>query len=433
MLQFTRYIRNDSQSQAISTGGDVAIVIASILAVVVSVMGFFLSRKLYRRWKQRRTATITSRELELDFDTTDLETGSFKPMRRSFSDRSDAPLIKGRHELRPSSVASFESDLYTVPMDPHAMTQRTASPEPLPNPYDTPRATTVPPPSAIPIIKQPSPPVHRIVAPSSRTTAEHQLVSQLTTLASRPSFLAKPRTAPRPQTRERTARELRTQLLSRLASTRSSRRSRSVDYADSPSSMYSQASAAPSGLHSSVDVSTLYGSEPVPPIPPLPQQYQNQNFGFENRHQEPRPKPIQPSGSGNVGSSRPLEDSVAFPLPIVDDSLSEPHTLSSQWFKTLWSTASPSSTSASPSHSPEDVTNVPSTAPDVPSLRSLEVQRSQPHYAVSAAGASQQGTVGYQLPQNWRAGQAMMAMPVPQVHDARVTIPRGPRQPVYRT
>jgi hypothetical protein len=395
----------------------VAAVIVSILAVVMLAMGFFLSRKLFRQWKEKRHVQISSREFDLDFDTTDLEIGSFKPVGRSVSDRSDAPLIKRRDLQRPSSVASFELDSYSKKPNP-------ASSGPFPNPYDMPPPAIILSKPAIPVIKEPSPPSTKVVAPSSLTTAEHQLstqlANQLTILASRPSFLAKPRTAPRPAAWERPIQEMRAQPLSRLASTRSTRRSRSVD-ADSPSSVYSQASAAPGGFRPYLDLATSYRSDPIPPVPLLPQEYQSQNFGRVGR----RHNALGPFGK--VDSPLPLEDSLAFPLPIVDDFPPEPQTPSSLWFKTLWSTTSPLSTSPSPSHSTEDRYQLRSAISEVPSLRSLEVQRSQPHYVVSAASAGQQGTVGYHLPIDWKAGRALIAMPVPQVHDMRGNTPKGPR------
>lgn len=156
----------------------------SLLALVVLVGAFLVFRRQYRRWKEKQHAQLTSRELDMDFDTNDLEIGSMKHSHaRALSDSSDAPLIKGmgmqsKRNLRSPSATSFESELYSVSMHAYTVNPRSDSPEPLPNPYETPRPTVFPPPSqpAIPIIKEPSPPPKPVV-PSSLTTAEHQLTA----------------------------------------------------------------------------------------------------------------------------------------------------------------------------------------------------------------------------------------------------------------
>ncbi|GJE94717.1 hypothetical protein PsYK624_108880 [Phanerochaete sordida] len=340
------------------------------------------------------------------------------------SDSSDAPLIKdmqSKRNLRSPSTTSFESGIFSV--STHAFTDiaklRSESPELMPNPFEPPTSKPI-----IPIIKEPNPPP-KPVALSSLTTAEHQFSA----LVSRPSFLAKPRSAPRPSVRRagsRAARDMRATALTRLASTRSGRRSRSVDAmdeADSPSSVYSQASAAP-GYRSSVDFGTAFASEPAPPVPPLPTQYQPHAFksaGWAHEAQPPRAAPP---------ASPPLEDSHAFPLPLASPvhgaADAAPATPGAQWFATLW--ASPSSTSPSPSHSsPNEPAVLRTSASDGPSLRSLEVSRRLPQlqHAVGSQEEAHQGTVGYQLPPGWRAGASAVAMPTPQVYGYEDNTPRA--------
>lgn len=409
---------------SISAGGDVAIVLVILLIIAIVAGGLFVWRRRYRRWKVKQHSQITSREFDLDFDTNDLEIGATKPNHtRKLSDSSDAPLIKdSKSSLRSPSAISFESGIYPVSTHAYMAKPRSESPDLLPNPFEVP---TKP---AIPIIKEPSPPP-KPVAPSSLTTAEHQL----TALVSRPSFLAKPRSAPRPSMRRagsRGAHDLRATMLTRLASSRSARRSRSVDAmdeADSPSSIYSQASAAP-GYRSAVDFSTAFVSGPTPPVPPLPTQYQQPSLAAGWRAPAlptimttPPGAPSSPAKS----SPSPLEDSHAFPLPVAEDfPVDTPKTPSAQWFSTLW--ASPSSTSPSPSHSsPNEPVVIHSSVSERPSVRSLEVSRSVPQYSIGSQEEAQQGMVGYQLPPNWRSRQAVVAMPTPQVYGGEDTTPRA--------
>lgn len=211
---------------------------------------------------------------------------------------------------------------------------------------------------------------------------------------------------------------MRATVLTRLASGRRSRSVDAADEADSPSSIYSQASAAPSAYRSSVDFTTAFISEAVPPVPSIPTQYQSQKVGLVGWQQESLPQitttspEAQPVAKTKLSS--PLEDSHAFPLPVASD-IEAPKTPSAQWFSTLWP-QSPNSTSPSPSHSPSDRIVIRSSVSEVPSVRSLEVSHSMPQYNVGSQEEAHQGTVGYQLPPNWRAGQVAMVMPTPQMY-----------------
>ncbi|EKM53655.1 uncharacterized protein PHACADRAFT_260126 [Phanerochaete carnosa HHB-10118-sp] len=304
---------------------------------------------------------------------------------RTLSDSSDTPLIEPMHNkrtLRLPSTTSSDSEIYFVPTQSYDAKFRSDGPEP-----------------PIPISKEPPP-------PPSLTTAEHQL----TALVSRPSYLAKPRRAPRPGSRGLQGAH---DTLKRLTSTRSKKRSRSVDDADSPSSVYSQMSAAPAAYHSFADLPSAFIGEHVPPVPPLPTQYQQRPLGAGVWQQGVPPETTATSAEASRGSEMgseissplPLEDSHAFPLPVVND----PSSPNAQWFSTLW--ANPSGT-ASPlsDFSPSNRSTVYSRYSNVLGVRSLEVSSGMPQYNSGSQGEARKGTVGYQLPLNWRRENALTAM-----------------------
>ena len=253
---------------------------------------------------------------------------------------------------------------------------------------------------------------------------------------------------------------MRSNLLSRLASAKSGRRSRSADGAvddDSPSSMYSQASATTAGyweLEGEGNVVPDRGD--VPPVPPLPAQYQDAAIAQRPPppppRSEARPQPYvagwRPDLVANDSTldSNPfdngdgketlaeLEDSLAFPLPS-PSRLSVPFPMKSpnnnNWFTSKFTSQSPSSTSPSPttayiypshpsypsasSHPTEAVRALPTEQGNVMNVRNVDasrmVTRSGTVFQQHHAGES--GTVGYQLPANWRPGQAVELRDIP--------------------
>lgn len=366
--------------------------------------------------------------MELDFDTSDVESGVHilsKGHSRSWSDDADIPLIRvGPKQWTSSpSKASFDSDIQSVSTYAFPTRNRSLSLESgtLQHALDSvPYASATPPDQfPIPIIKEPSPPPKPTTSESEPPAADHHLGK----LVARPSFLTRPRPAPRPgaaSSRSRGGADMRSALLNRLASTRLRRDPSDEGDAegDSPSSVYSQSSSLPHGFHEQP-----FPADDAPPVPPIPSQFQIQLsdvFGdstFTSAH---------PAGDRPV-SALPLEESIAFPLPNFPDHDTLPVPLkspNSKLFPGLWAN-SPSSTSPSPSHSPSDRPPMTPTDGGVITMRSTEVQSGVPQYnIVEAESMGQKGMVGYQLPLNWRSSQSSttMSMPIPSTADAATPV-----------
>lgn len=436
------------RSAQVSTGVDVAIIIGSVLVVLaVAVVAFLVAKSRYQRRKELQHARVASRELDLDFDTSDLEFGAGrKPMNghaRGWSDASSdssRPLMNetsGWPAHTPSG-ASFDSDIHSV----------RSSVGSLPNPHPS-----SPPEVVVHSASDSSPSPPKTTPPS----ADHQLGS----LVGRPSFLTKPRPAPRPGQPRRTrsrggaAVDMRSTLLTRLASARSGRRSRSADArddGDSPSSMYSQASANTAAYWELEGEDTARNRADVPPVPPLPPQYQDQAAPIQRPLPPPPPSnseiqsqpsvvgwrpdlmandntldsnPFDTAGSGEKHATlAELEESLAFPLPS-PSRMSFPMPSKSpttSWFTGKFASQSPSSTSPSPTtayiypshpsypsipaHPTDAVRALPAQPGDQMTVRSVEASRSVEEYdAVQSQHAGESGTVGYQMPANWRVGQ----------------------------
>ena len=197
---------------------------------------------------------------------------------------------------------------------------------------------------------------------------------------------------------------MRSAVLTRLASMRSSQKEIIGDKhdadLDSPASIYSQASAL---RHGNTEESHL--SKTVPPIPPIPVQFQhvvNHTFLAKDPRQSADAPPLRSHRSNNG-----LEESVAFPFPTVNNryqaSVSmEPNTSETGLFQSL------SSAVSSPSYSPSDKPlTTPATAGAIISLRSTYVRSNMPHYDMAEVETVQEsGMVGYHLPDNWRHLQA---------------------------
>lgn len=383
-------------------------------------IGFFIVRRAYRRSQEKHRVLVTTREMELDFDTNDIETGTQNPSKghsRSWSDDSDVPLIRVGSKQRPlsSSKASFDSDVQSVSTYASSATdsfggadtrsiQRTLDSMPY-----TP--TKAPPHSSIPVIKLPSPPPKSTMPMPEDSSADHQFGK----LVARPSFLTRPRSAPRPgvsRSRSRSAANMRSTLLNRLASTRLPRRERSDEgedaEEDSPSSVYSQASAMPSTLEDQGNP-----SDDVPPVPPIPLRFQ---LSLKDIFIDSAASRDHSVGEHQIlRDARHLEESLAFPLPTTPDEKGFAMQAKGPVTKLLpglWAN-SPSSTSPSPSHSPSD--RLPATPTDgaVISVRSTEVHSNVPQYILAhTENVEERGMVGYHLPFNWRNSQSSVPISV---------------------
>ncbi|KIP09019.1 hypothetical protein PHLGIDRAFT_350870 [Phlebiopsis gigantea 11061_1 CR5-6] len=387
----------------ISTGGYAAIAIVSVLFAAGLVVGGIYARKVYRRRKERRHAHIPARDYYLDFGSDDWENGSTVPVyAASMVESFEALSTTG---IRPMSrFLSSEVSLVGVP------SMKSASQEGLPNPFETTRPAS--PARPVPILKEPIPPV-KPMTPSSLMTAEHQLHS----LVSRPAFLTEPRPAPRPSPRQRGTRESpesRSSGLTRLPSTRAKKTARimdTVEEPESPESIYSQSSAAPSSLH----LTAYYASNDTsraPPLPPVPEKYQSLHSNVTERRPRPTPVSTPPTGLRYSKNLPPLEDSYAFPLPAPNSREASPRSPNSQWLsRSLWQS---SAVTSSP-YSSNDVV-VPNPAyddtSDLVSENSFEVSYGTPQYDLVASPSRKArcGKVGYQPPSNWRRDQKFSAM-----------------------
>ena len=413
--------------QALSTGADVAIVIGSVLLLLsVLTTVYIAGSRLYKRRKERQHARVASRELDLDFDTTDVEFSLGRRVTKSHlrgwsdsSTDSSRPLIKsgaGWSAQTPSSY-SFDSERHSL-----------SSVASLPNPHPPSPENFRPGTQAAP-----PPKVEQTVPPS----ADYQLSS----LLSRPSFLTRPREPPRPgQPRSRSRpSDMRSNLLTRLASAKSIRRTRSAERAeegDSPSSVYSQASAAMPDYQEFQADSVNGRLEAPPPVPPLPPQFQKEQLSqVASSYARPPSHPPVPGPpvagwrpdimANNTLDSNPfsrmdagkrdsLPDSVAFqlPSPELPSPMKGSHT---HWFSAQSpSSGEPSPTTADvlhPSHSayasilarPADqVHGYTTKESNKMNVRTVEASRDVPAFSVVHSHQGESGMVGYQLPADWR-------------------------------
>lgn len=290
--------------------------------------------------------------------------------------------------------------------------------------------TRGPPHSSIPVIKLPSPPPKSTMPVSEDRSADHQLGK----LVARPSFLTRPRSAPRPGVARSRAADMRSALLNRLASTRLSRKERSDerdDDEDSPSSVYSQASAMSHALEDRVNP-----SDDVPPVPPIPLRFQP---SLKDIFADSAALLDYSGGEHQIfRNARHLEESLAFPLPTTLDEKSfalQPKGPATKLFPGLWAN-SPSSTSLSPSHSPSDRSPATPTDGVVISVRATEVHNNVPQYILAEArNVEERGMVGYHLPLNWGSSQssAPISMPSPSTSTSREPVPPTGSQCHYPT
>ena len=374
-----------------------------------------------RRRKERHRAKLASHELDLDFDTTDVEFAAEKRSPRhargwsESSADSTRPLMKDEMG-RSTSPASVVGSVHSSPQN-HSI--------PLPT-------------SGAPTDPQRPP-----------STAD----SQLRTLVSRPSFLTRPRSAPRPgqggKSHNREASNMRATLLTRLASTRTGRRSRSTEPTeeDSPKSLYSQYS--PTEGNAPVDRGY------VPPVPAIPPQFIDAARAGAPRALPPVPPPPQPElrtsqaaewrhdpNANNTLDSNPfsnrvqLEDSQTYRLPSPTSlALTSPRSPRGGLFAQRSENASPTDVftpiagyvypihpayPAKPSHlATEVVQALPQRGSSVMNVRTVNASRDVPEYkVVYSEHAGESGTVGYQLPPNWRSGEGVVRQMVPVSHVA---------------
>ncbi|KAJ3546047.1 hypothetical protein NM688_g5553 [Phlebia brevispora] len=229
--------------------------------------------------------------------------------------------------------------------------------------------------------------------------------------------------------------------------------------------MYSQASASTAGYWE-LEGDLVINRGEVPPVPAIPVQYQAQPRAWRPSDIAipPPPQPKAQPGPGverwqsdaaandNTLDSNPfdkeergrkdeLRDSLVYSLPSLTH-LSVPiptKTSSNNWFATNFASQSSPSTSPSPttayiypthpayppssSHPAEAAKALPRKEGDVMSVRDVQASRSTPQYGVvhsQQLDAGERGSVGYQLPSNWRVGHASRIESPPEELTPRV-------------
>lgn len=362
------------------------IVVASILAFAMLVAGTFVSCRLYRRRKEKQNDQIIKQELDFDFDNSDVDIEAMRLIHARSSSNGSLPLLTRNEGVRPSSAVSIHSGTYPSPTQNYTALTSPTGPRPLPSPYDRPKSTL---PSTskptTPILKESSSQLQNIASSSLAFSKE-----KATNPSPRTSFVFQPHPVFRPEmrrTKSREALDLRSGLLTRLASTRSSKRPRSVDAAEepeSPKSVYSQLSAAHEDFRPSTFRAAVEYASPVPPLPALPEHYQKYNLGASgwrmDTGSDALTTPAATLGSGTP--KRPLSlDSRILPLPLPDKSEAVNEAANTHWFSGLLAAE-----------------------PDAVSVRSVEVTHGMPHYSrPPSPQEGKQGAIGYQLSPKWRA------------------------------
>ncbi|PSR93972.1 hypothetical protein PHLCEN_2v4574 [Hermanssonia centrifuga] len=413
--------------KAISVGADVAIVIVSIVVFVLLLAVYIVARKVYRKRKDKRHAPVPTRELDLDFDTTDVEVGvstrgnqmgHWRGLSDSSTDSSTPLMFQDDRIWKPSIPTSHPFNAGMYPVAPTS-----------------------------PQVPQPTAPAFASFSSQDAATPNDR---QLSTLASRPSILAHPpRTIPRPvatqRSRSRAAPDMRANLLTRLTSTRSGHKADTTDErSDSPSSMYSQSSATTMGYWELEGDHQLNG-EAVPAVPALPSRFRSQDSDDQFQVQTQQDEDLT-FDEGAVSASllkrraqaenserlAELEESLTFPLPSpTTPTLPLPMKSPSNGLFTQSSSPPDSPTTAHSYMFPPIV--IPSTPSypiikplqassrdgDVISVRSVEGSRNVPYHGDAYPRSFEDGGKGpihFQVPPSWRV----------------VDVPRMPTPPVSR-
>lgn len=353
------------------------LILSAIALLAAAIFLVIFARRRHRERKERKHAEALRRELDLDFDTRDLDGGDWNPVHsRSMSDNPSTPLVRGdalRQEWETihghrQSMASFSGASVSTFQS-----------------YDS-NAPLLPPSTSSRRPKSP-------VKPSSITTAEHQR-------STRPSFPSTPRMVRQPSSRHSKSRsaEHPKPTPPRLSPLRNSYSLEPDDVdngpPDSPESLYSQASAFPAELHAANSPSVFLVAQDAPPVPSFPShlevpQTSTQPLYFQKQLPSPPKSPE-------------LHDSLAFPFPSPTDN--RPRRGLSQFYRGLWTDPESPTGHLRPRNSSAEYTTLKDSVADIISVHSSEVTHGTPQYAVSSRPErAETADIGYQLPSSWRA------------------------------